>query len=198
MKNPKISIVIPISDMKDGAYFLWRAINSIMAQTFKDYEIVITKEGKMAENTNAAIKKARGELIKILYMDDYLAHGNTLQEIVDNFTPKTMWLASGCIHDAGDGVLVNPHFATWEEGVKTGGNTVGSPSVITLRNGLGMYFDERMSWLLDCEFYGRMYDKYGAPKILNSPDIVIGLGSHQMTNLLTDEEKLLEFNYLKK
>ncbi len=51
-----ISIILPIHDMKNGAYFLWRAVNSIMSQTYKDYEIIITKEGRMAENTNAGIK----------------------------------------------------------------------------------------------------------------------------------------------
>src|SRR3990167_4224394 len=96
MKNimPKVSIIIPIHDMKNGAFFLWRAINSIMEQTFKDYEIIITKEGKMAENTNAGIEKARGELIKILYLDDYFTDKLALEEMVKNFIGCLMWICT--------------------------------------------------------------------------------------------------------
>ena len=67
-----ISIVIPYHDMHNGAFFLKRAIDSIMIQNYKDYEIILVKEGRMAENTNAGIKKAKGNIIKILFMDDYL------------------------------------------------------------------------------------------------------------------------------
>src|SRR3990167_8201229 len=92
---PKVSIVLPIHNMKNGAFFLWRCINSIMEQTFKNYEIVITKEGSMPVNTNAGIKKARGELIKILYLDDWFAHPNALKDIVDNFDYDRHWLITG-------------------------------------------------------------------------------------------------------
>ena len=67
--------------MKDGEYFLWRLIQSVMSQTYKDYEIVIVQEGTMPQNTNAGMRKATGELIKILYLDDYFAHDNALKKI---------------------------------------------------------------------------------------------------------------------
>src|SRR3990167_9135871 len=78
-----ISIVIPIHDMQGGADFLWRSINALTAQTFTDWELIITKDGKMAENTNSGIKRAHGELIKILYLDDYLSHPNALKDMVE-------------------------------------------------------------------------------------------------------------------
>ena len=59
---PKISICIPTHNMKNKQFFLDRALESIRSQTFQDYEIVITEDGRMAENTNSAIKKATGEL----------------------------------------------------------------------------------------------------------------------------------------
>jgi len=93
--RPRFSIVIPIHDMKGGADYLWRSINTIIGQTFKDYEIIITKDGKMAENTNSGIRKAQGELIKILYLDDCLAHENVLQEISDNFKEEDQWMIVG-------------------------------------------------------------------------------------------------------
>jgi len=186
---PKLSIVIPIHDMKNGAFFLWRAVNSVMEQSFKDYEIIIVKEGKMAENTNAGIKKAKGQLIKILYLDDYLAHPNALQEIVDNFEFMDEWMITGADTNP------NPY---WTDDIETGNNRLGSPSALTIRNGIGELFDERMSWLLDCDLYRRLYDKYGPPKILDTIGVCIGTGDHQMTNILTDEEKLLEYKLIAK
>ena len=186
--NPKISLVLPIHDMKNGAFFLWRTINSIMEQTFKDYEIIITKEGKMAENTNAGIKKAKGELIKILYLDDWFAHPNALKDIVENFDDRINWLITGCD--------TNPH-PEWTDDIETGNNKLGSPSCLTIRNWNNMpLFDERMSWLLDCDLYKRLHNSSGKPKILDGVNVNMGIGDHQMTHILTDEEKLTEHNLM--
>ena len=105
-KKPKISICIPTHNMDNADFFLVRLIKSLQTQTFRDFEIVITKDGAMAENTNATIKKAKGEIIKILYMDDYLAHPDSLKNIVGNF--KGGWLATGCVHNFGDGIMKKP------------------------------------------------------------------------------------------
>ena len=193
MQNPKISIVVPIHDMLNGDKFLWRLVNSLTNQTFKDWELVITKEGRMAENTNAAIKKAKGEIIKILYLDDYLAHSNSLQVIVDNF--KGGWLATGCLHD--DRISIgSPHFPEWSEDVIKGNNTIGSPSVIAVENNDPLLFDENMSWLLDCDYYKRLYERYGEPTLVNDLNVIIGIGDHQITKLMPDTEKLAEYYYM--
>lgn len=184
---PKLSIVIPIHDMANGAFFLWRAINSLMIQSFQDFEIVITKQGKMAENTNAGIKRARGELIKILYLDDYLSHENALKDIVEAF--KGHWLITGSD--------TNPH-PFWTDDIEKGNNKLGSPSALTILNDKPLLFDEKMSWLLDCDYYKQMYDLYGPPVILDQVGVNIGVGNHQMTHILTDEEKLAEHNYMNK
>lgn len=196
----KISIALPVHDMPNGEFFLDRALESIKQQSFKDYEIVITRRGKMAQNTNAAIKKSKGELIKILYMDDYFAHENALQEIVDNFTPNTFWLATGCLHQKTEEGYYedphSPHYPEYTKNISTGNNRIGSPSVITLRNEGHLLFDENMSWLLDCDLYKRYYDKYGKPTILNDLNVTIGIGTHQTTYALSEQEKLSEHYYL--
>lgn len=178
--------------MQGGADFLWRSVNALTEQSFQDFEIVITKQGTMAENTNVGIKCARGELIKILYLDDCLAHKDALKDIVDAFElrPDAEWLITGTDNN------VNPY---WTDDIETGNNKLGSPSALTIRNhGLDTpLFDEKMTWLLDCDYYRRMYDRYGMPIILSGVGVNIGIGDHQVSNLLTDEQKGSEADYMR-
>lgn len=180
-----ISILVPYHNMPDGAYFLKRCIDSIMEQTYKNYEIVLTKDGKMAENFNSAIKRAKGDIIKILCMDDYFAHKDALQAIVDAF--KGTWLITGSDNNP------NPH---WTEDIHLGNNKLGSPSALAFINHDPLMFDENMSWLLDCDYYKRLYTRYGAPVILDDINVMIGCGEHQSTHLLSDETKGMEEDYM--
>lgn len=191
--NPKISIAIPFHWMKNWQFFLTRCLESIEKQTYKNYEIILIKKGKMAETSNATIQKATGEIIKILYMDDFFAHSDSLQVIADNF--KGGWLATGCLHSDGEQIGF-PHFPAWSERVKAGENTIGSPSVVAIENKDPLLFDENLSWLLDCELYGRLYERYGEPTLVNDLNVIMGCGDHQMTHILTDEEKLKEHIYV--
>src|SRR3990167_1087086 len=166
-KNPKVSLVLPIHDMKNGAFFLWRAVNSIMEQTFKDYEIIITKEGSMPVNTNIGIEKSRGELIKILYMDDYFTDKTALEEMVKNFTERDSWMIVGTNDNE---------------------NPEGTDRLL---------FDEKLSWLLDVDLYKRMEHYCGLPKILKGNYITIGKHDGQMTHLMSDDYKLSEHEYVR-
>lgn len=194
---PKISIVVPIHEtMKNGDFFLWRLTQSVMKQSFRDYELVIVQEGKMAENTNAGIKKAKGELIKILYLDDYFAHRDSLKYIVDAFGDEDQWLVTGCLHQRDSETSHSPHYPEYVGDIHTGNNQIGSPSVLTVRNEGHILFDENMSYFLDCDLYRRYYDMYGLPIILDDLNVVIGIGDHQTSSLMKEEEKLAEFNYI--
>lgn len=189
MDNPRISIAIPFyAGMKNAQFFMDRCLASIRSQTFQDFDIVITDTGKMAENTNNAMRQCTGELIKVLYMDDYFAHKNALKDIVDNFKDEDDWMITGCDN--------NPH-PRWTDDIETGNNKLGSPSCLTFRNSKKLYFDEKLSWVLDCDLYKRWYEQSGKPKILSGVNINIGIGDHQHTNILSNKEKLLEHEYLK-
>ncbi len=187
MKPPKLSIVLPIHNMRGGAEFLWRNINSLMDQTFQDFEIVITREGTMPENTNAGIKRAKGELIKILYLDDYLAHPNALQDMVDAIGDRE-WLICGVDNNP------NPYVT---EDIEVGNNKLGSPTALMIRNDKPLLFDEKMTWLLDCDYYRRMMDIHGPPVILPGVHEILGIGDHQVSAILTDDEKKAEEDYMR-
>lgn len=216
----KITVAIPTSEMKDGKYFFRRCLDSLWNQTFQDFEIVVTDNSDddtilnicewyrtgikyfrnprkgMAQNTNEAIKRSEGKLIKILYMDDYLAHDEALERIAGHFK-RGQWLVTSCQHD--DGLEVyKTHHPYYSQDINTGNNSIGSPSVLTIRNKNPLLFDEKMTWLLDCDYYKRMYDLYGEPTILKDINVIIGLHDGQATHTMGDERKLQEYEYITK
>lgn len=226
MSNPKISIAVPVHPMKNWEFFLSRLMKSLENQTYKNWQLLfsddsprdgtheisryllkhemsgyiismLTEDRKpgMASNSNNAIKNSKGDIIKILYMDDYLINPDALQNLADNF--KGGWYASGCVQDDGT-QLMNEHMPSWNSNMKQGANTIGSPSVIAFENNEPLLFDENLSWLLDCELYDRLYKRYGEPTYQNTVDVAIGVGDHQMTNILTGEEKRAEHIYVSK
>src|SRR3990167_205018 len=205
----KLTVAIPTSDMLDKSYFFKRCLDSLWSQTFQGFDIVVTDNSEdnvigdicefyrtginyswnprkgMAQNTNEAIKRSKGELIKILYMDDYLLHDGVLGTIVKKF--KGGWLISGADNNS------NPH---WTEDIHTGNNKLGSPSALTMENKEPLLFDESLTWLLDVELYKRLYERYGEPTLMHGKHIGIGTGPHQLTHLISDERKLSEGEYL--
>lgn len=200
----KLSIVVPIhSGMKNGEYFLWRLIQSVMMQSFKDYELIIVQEGSMPVNINAGIKKAWGEIIKILFLDDYFAHDKALQVISNNFKDEDQWLVTGCLHQGTSDKSFyedphSPHYPEYTEDLYTGNNRIGSPSVLAFRNEGHLLFDENLSFFLDCDLYTRYYDMFGLPKVVKDLNVVIGIHDGQTSTTMPESEKLKEFNYMQK
>src|SRR3989344_517686 len=223
MEKIKLSICIPTYEMRGEAKrVLTRSFDILKKQTFKDFEVVVSDNSEddiiknlcknseyqllninyfknprkgIAQNTNEAIKNAKGEIIKILYMDDYLANENSLQRIVENF--KGYWLVTGCEHDDNKH-RYNPHYPKYNKKIYYGKNPLGSPSVLAIKNGNPLLFDENMTWLLDCDYYKRMHDKYGEPNILNEVNVIIGISEHQVTNILSNFVKKKEYLYMLK
>lgn len=194
-KSMKVSIVIPVYDMKNKDFFLGRCLESIKSQTHKNYEILTMENGKgMAGNTNDGIKKATGDIIKFLFMDDFFTNEDSLKNIVDAWKPDTVWMATGCKHTDGS----PDHYPMYNDNIHMGLNTIGSPSVVAIRNKKPMLFDKNMTWLLDCDYYKRMKEKYGPPEILKDLNVTIGIGEHQATNILSNELKANEHIYMQK
>lgn len=185
-KNIKVSICIPVYlKMKDAGFMLGRCIDSIAEQTYKNIEVIMTTEGSISENTNNAIKRATGDIIKIMYMDDYFSHKDALKTIVEAF--KGYWLVNGTDDN------LKPYYTG---DIIKGNNKLGSPSALTIRNNNPLLFDENTRWLLDCDYYQRMYDMYGEPTILEGNFVTIGKHEGQATNVMTNNEKDRELLYL--
>ncbi len=104
---PRVSICIPAYNQPD---YVRRAIESILIQTFNDYEVVITDDSSSdtvekvvneiargdkrvvyhrnspakgsPENWNEAVRRASGDYIKMLHHDDWFSDGSSLAQFV--------------------------------------------------------------------------------------------------------------------
>ena len=204
-----ISVCIPTHGMKGlGHVFLRENFEKLYTQTFKDFEIIVSDHsnddliknlcleykdkldvkyfkntegvGFSSININNAIKKATGKLIKILFLDDFLYSDKSLEEIYKNFDQqKDHWLVTACEHSKDGVTFYRKFFPRYNKRIYLGNNTISSPSVLTVKNENPLLFDEKLTWLMDVDYYKRYYDKYGLPKILNSINVVNRTGEHQ-------------------
>jgi len=219
----KISVCIPIYEQRGlGKQFLKHNLDVLSEQTFDDFEVIVTDDstyfvqgsmqllcnlypfvkyfrntGKkgIASNTNFAMSKATGELIKIIYQDDFLYNKDSLQDIWDNF--KGNWMITACESTENGKIFIRPFYPHYNPDIYLGNNTISSPSVLTVRNHNHLLFDENLSMLIDVDYYKRLYDKFGEPTILNKINVVNSIGSHQESMNITPEQMDKERKYVR-
>jgi glycosyltransferase involved in cell wall biosynthesis len=207
-----LSVCIPTYEMHGLGYvFLKQSFNILLKQTFKDFEIIVVdnsnensienlcneykkfldikyyrypnQKSNSSKNTNLAIQKASGKLIKILFQDDFLYSENSLEETIRNFDLNNdHWLVSACEHSKNGVDFYQAFFPKYNKEIYLGNNTISSPSVLTIKNDNPIFFDEKLIWLMDCDYYKRCYDKFGEPKILNKITVVNRVGEHQVSH----------------
>ena len=103
MSNPKISIGMPIYN---GASYIDQAINSVLNQTFKDFELIIS-DNASTDNTENICKKYLSLDNRIHYLRQKKNIGgiNNFKFVLDSSVGKYfMWLAA-------DDVLGNSNFS---------------------------------------------------------------------------------------
>ena len=63
--KPKVSIIIPTYNR---AHYIGESVDSILAQTFKDYEIIVVDDGS-TDNTREVLKKY-GDKVQYVYQNN--------------------------------------------------------------------------------------------------------------------------------
>ncbi|HXA02814.1 MAG TPA: glycosyltransferase [Cytophagaceae bacterium] len=159
------------------------------------------------ENWNESIRKASGEYMKILHHDDWFTFPYSLEEYVKllDENPQADFAFSATnvfhadtlkerIHCIPDGYLEklqkDPQILFW-------GNLIGGPSVTICRRSLNEYYDKKMQWLVDIEFYIRAIQKNS--HIVFSPKPLITTSTateHAITSSITKEIDVSEHFYL--
>ncbi len=215
-----------------GVEFLEFQFQKFLEQTYNDFEVVISdhskddkiknickkykdklnivyihnphKRGNLSHNTNNAIKICKGDIIKILFQDDFLFEDDSLQKINDVFTEETGWVTSACEHVLDTSMKTyNKVIPRYSDKIVSGVNTIGNPSVVAFRNlEDNILFDEKLTWTVDLDYYKRMHDRYGDPKVIEDTIVIIRIWDKQLTNLIPQEikqkeEKLIKDRYAK-
>lgn len=212
----RLSVAIPCYEAHGvGHLFIEEQLNILSIQTFKDFEVVISdhsknyhilkkvqqfpnlniryikntkNKGSSSANINNAMDHCSGELIKILFQDDFLMDSSSLEIISNNFTDNDNWLVTGCCHLI-NGVLDKPFYPQWNDKIHLGNNTISSPSVLTIRNKNKLYFDDTLIWMMDVDLYKRYYLAYGLPKIINNINVVNRIWENQLSNTISINRK---------
>lgn len=222
MKVPRLSICIPTYCQIE---FLRQTLNSVNAQDFSDYEIIISDDspddsvaelvasfdfgGRLQyfrnnsplgspENWNAAIRRAKGDYIKILHHDDKLAHPGALSSFVrllDERPGAIFGFGASLVEDVINGTQ-RIHQPTADQLMNLSvspeklffGNFIGAPSATVYRNGICVEYDKRMKWLVDIDFYIQVLQKN--KQFAYTPEVLIVTPTnavHQVTEICKND-----------
>ena len=164
---------------------LWTSVLDI---TYVKYD---EGRGIISPNLNNAIRHCKGQYIKILFQDDFLFDVYSLEKIAEYIKQKDInWLVTGCTHTRDMETTYDSMVPKYHHYIHQGINTISCPTVLTIKNTDDkLYFDENLKWLMDVEYYKRLYTKYGMPDVLNDICVVNRDAEVRATTMITEQEK---------
>lgn len=143
------------------------------------------------ENWNECIRKANGKWIKIMHDDDWFEDNTSLQQFADaaenntsdfifsgfynNFLKENRKEKNLISHRNKFLLKKNPCYLLKK-------NFIGHPSTTLIKNNLDYWYDNKIKWVVDIEFYIRVLDKKKSFYDINKPLINIGIGDEQITH----------------
>jgi glycosyltransferase involved in cell wall biosynthesis len=195
-----------------GAEYLACGLHSIFLQAWKRVEVVVADNAqddsitqvvdrwrhllpivhirpgtrRSTDTLNSGIRAATGDVVRILFQDDLLFGPDSLGQMMQEFRRGALWCVGRGMHVV-DGRLVRPLTPFASTAMAYGFNTIGPPSVLSFVNARPLLFNEDLVWLMDCEFYLRLLERYGPPACIPHFNTIIRIGDHQLTNHIPDQ-----------
>lgn len=226
-RAPYISICIPAYGMGgQGAEYLLDSFEQLLRQTYEAFEVIVSDQSddkgvatickaygdrlditrldnrsgarQASANANNAMRAASGQVIKVLFQDDYLCDTSALAQHAEAFSnggAKWLLCGSGVTHDGQS--LENTMIPRLNPNLYLGKNTVSSPSVLALRAGTGLEFDEELIWLMDVDMYTRCHKTLGQPHVLPEPLVANRLHLGQVSAGVSPALRRRELRYMR-
>jgi len=216
----KMSIAIPTWESYGrGNQFLDDLLRTIDIQTFRDFEVVISDQsqddnllevvnqfkdkfkivyiknendrGNGPANTNNAIDNCSGDIIKVMFQDDFFYDDESLEKIYTELsTSDKTWLLNGCNHTQDDGhSFYWEMFPRWNDRLLEGVNSISSPSVLAFKNNVKRRFDTKLIYFMDVDFYYGMNVDYGQPIYYNDVLISNRVGNASITSEVSNKNR---------
>jgi glycosyltransferase involved in cell wall biosynthesis len=142
------------------------------------------------ENWNEAIRHAKGDWIKLMHDDDWFASPSSLSEFVtaiENHSSAEFLFSAYSNYYFDESRYKEFHVSKWwmkellkNPSVLFSRNVVGAPSVTVCKKSLAIYYDRNLKWLVDIDFYIRVFSKT-KPVYIDKVLINIGIGKEQVT-----------------
>lgn len=205
-----------------GYKFLEDLFERLKKQSIKDFDVVISDQsnneevyksckkyadelkikyirnfygrGKAAVNANVAIESASGEIIKLIYQDDFFITDSALEKILKCYeTTNAGWVINSFNHSHDRINFSGETSVYYTNQIILGKNTIGNPSNYSVLNKNKQYMDENLLYIVDCEMYFKTFLSCGEPGIVNEP--IVCAMHHELSveekpefrNLLTSE-----------
>jgi len=221
----RFSIVIPTWEQHGkGVFFLNQLLTSIKEQTFTDFEVIISDHSKNDEieklsrtfpdlnvvyiknscnrgnspaNLNTGLRYAKGEIIKVMFQDDFFIDKYALSMIDKSFEATSRkWLVNGSCITKDSKHFTDYRIPKWTSELLGGRNSIGAPSVLSFVNENILFFDEELVMLMDCDYYYSLYRRYGVPCIVENCLVATTSHPYQISETY-DKDLQLEINLVK-
>ena len=221
----KVSICIPtynnVSEVE-------RLLQSIYCQTYTDYEVIISDDSannavkELMENKfnkiryyhnekplghifnwNKALSYAKGELVKIMFSDDWFTNEDSLEILVGLLekNPQASMAFSGSMQVSSNNQYERAATPDYIEHLKNDyrylfiSNQIGAPSDIIYRRKLNVLFDEKSNWASDVFLYFEILQTNPLFSWTDKPIISIGIHDHQYTESFSKKDKRVFEDY---
>jgi glycosyltransferase involved in cell wall biosynthesis len=192
------NIEVLISDQSNNSD-IFEAVKAWDKKLNIKYFLNTGSEKSSSSNLNFALKKISEETkyVKYLFQDDFLLNEESIQLTIDSLelNPDKHWLVSSCYHSNNGQDLYYPFEPYFYEDIFLGEpNSISAPSVLTVRREAAIDFDKNLIWLMDVDYYRRLYDEFGEPIILDKHTVVNRTWGGQVGNNVSAETQEIEKN----
>lgn len=156
------------------------------------------------ENWNFALKKAKGRYKMLLHHDDYFINNFILEKFYNDFLNNgemmvyfLKFIVEGDFNKFYYNKFSMKQIFKHPENLLYV-NYFSTPSCLIVNQKVDLYYNEQLKWLVDVDFYSRLFKKFNKIKFISNTSIVIGKGDKRITNTISDKEILKEFYLLTK
>lgn len=140
-------------------------------------------------NWNRAISLAKGEWIKLMHDDDWFRGRNSLQRFAERTGVGKIFIFSGYVTVFESGKEKENHISSmWRKMIVKSPltllakNVIGTPSVTLIHHSFTKFYDDRMKWRVDIDYYIQLLVKEKTFEVIEEPLVNVGMSEGQVTN----------------